>query len=494
LRWCVTRFVCRGLVRLLAAGVAVAGVSGAWVASALGRSGLATDQLSWRSEGRIDSTGLAGLSCPAASLCVGVDSAGNILTTTKPGAGAGAWKRAFVDSSSASGGPNELGQAGLTDVSCPSVSLCVAVDSAGNAFVSRRPLDGVGAWTGKRIDAASDSCPVEGGYEPCQPSLTAISCPSASLCVAVDSGGRALSSTDPGGEGAWSSADADPVSYENSGYHEDVHDSLTSLSCPATALCVGGDNAGNVITSTDPAGDGRAWTITHVDPALQGDGYGVNDISCPSVSLCVAVDGAASDVITSTHPTGGPSAWTVTRVGNDTYALSSIWCPFLSLCVAADEGAGNVASTTPMGGARSWTPTARYGSSSLSALACPSRALCVAVDANGNLAIGTPAPAARRGLLRGTIQPGGGPPPVRGQPRKGLAGEVSVFSPGGRLIARQRVRAGHRFHFKLAPGRYLLNAGRHLRYSAAKGCRPVTARVQINHTTTANVYTGCSTP
>ena len=74
-------------------------------------------------------------------------------------------------------------------------------------------------------------------------------------------------------------------------------------SCPSSTLCLAVDELGNVLTSSDPA-DGRAavWTATNVD--------GPNDmlgISCPAAWLCVAVDHAGRAVVGeeafSTHTT-----------------------------------------------------------------------------------------------------------------------------------------------------------------------------------------------
>jgi hypothetical protein len=61
------------------------------------------------------------------------------------------------------------------------------------------------------------------------------------------------------------------------------------------------------------------------------------------------------------------------------------------------------------------------------------------------------------GLLVGAIYRMGGPATVRPQPPE--AGEVSVFTEGGRLVARQHVHQGQRFRFELGPGRYQLNGG-----------------------------------
>jgi hypothetical protein len=83
---------------------------------------------------------------------------------------------------------------------------------------------------------------------------------------------------------------------------------LAGVSCPNASLCVAVDSAGNVLTSTTTTGGASAWTVTSVD-----DNASLTGISCPSSSLCVAVDNYG-DVVTSTNPTGGASAWTLTNV------------------------------------------------------------------------------------------------------------------------------------------------------------------------------------
>ena len=49
----------------------------------------------------------------------------------------------------------------------------------------------------------------------------------------------------------------------------------------------------------------------------------------------MAVD-ASGDVVTSTDPTGGAAAWKVANVDGSSY-LSAISCPTISLCVAVDD-------------------------------------------------------------------------------------------------------------------------------------------------------------
>ncbi len=81
--------------------------------------------------------------------------------------------------------------------------------------------------------------------------------------------------------------------------HVDGSNGLLGVSCPSSGLCVGVDNFGNVVTSSNPTGGAGAWAVTNVVGANFMTG-----VSCPSSSLCVAVDGGGN-VVTSSNPTGG---------------------------------------------------------------------------------------------------------------------------------------------------------------------------------------------
>jgi hypothetical protein len=149
---------------------------------------LAGQQLSWSSPTPIDhqlpfsqDVSMDDVSCPSASLCVAVDADGNILSSSDPSAGAAAeWTVGKVGD-------------GLKGVSCVS-SLCVAVGAHGRLFSSRDAGRGAEArWAAGHAHASREE-------------LVGVSCPSASLCVAIATGGDAagvghsgiLSSSDPG--------------------------------------------------------------------------------------------------------------------------------------------------------------------------------------------------------------------------------------------------------------------------------------------------------
>jgi hypothetical protein len=312
----------------------------------------------WRETTSPTAAPLTAVSCPSASLCVAGEAAGNILSSTNPTGGPIAWSIAAVSP-----------QQSIQSVSCPSISLCVAVDYTG-ILTSTNPTGGTSAWTNTTID--------QGSF------FDTVSCPAVSLCVAggggarIDGGATILTSTDPtGGASSWSSA---PVASGN--------EIVNAVSCPSVSLCVATTNKGDVLTSTNPTGGASAWTKTTID-----HGNVLFAVSCPSVSLCVAVD--YTGILTSTNPTGGTSAWTKTTIdqGNTAVVVDTVSCPSVSLCVAGDSNGNILTSTDPTGGASAWTK-ARVArpdpnGNSLYAVSCPSVFLCVAADQSGNILTST---------------------------------------------------------------------------------------------------------
>ena len=68
-------------------------------------------------------------------------------------------------------------------------------------------------------------------------------------------------------------------------------------------------------TTSNPTGGTAAWTATDIDSRFStGLLGGMSGVSCPSTSLCVAVD-PNGNVLTSTRPSGGARAWTTTNLG-----------------------------------------------------------------------------------------------------------------------------------------------------------------------------------
>jgi hypothetical protein len=207
--------------------------------------------------------------------------------------------------------------------------------------------------------------------------LTAVSCASPKLCVAVDESGFALTTTNPKAK-RWSK----PFRIDSG-----PNAPLTGISCPSTKLCLAVDSAGNVIASKHPTGGSKAWSHPlHVDTATAPDGSaaGLNGISCPSTTLCVAVDGASpANAVVSTTPTLGTATWKTAAVGG---LLTSVSCASTTLCVAA--GSQHYYSTSPTAGASAWHATGiETAGGVFSDIACPSITFCVA-SGYGNTSTG----------------------------------------------------------------------------------------------------------
>lgn len=218
--------------------------------------------------------------------------------------------------------------------------------------------------------------------------LTAVSCPQAppspeALCAAVDNAGNVLTSTNPGGgASAWQKTNIDGAA------------ALTGVSCERTA-CIAVDGSGNVLISPNATGGASTWTTTTADP---GNG-GLTGVSCPlrdaaQVEFCLAVDHAGNAVI-SFNPTGGPSAWHVEHIDAVGGHLSGVSCTeFSEWCIAFDDLGNVVTSGEPAEGGSTWTVAAIDPGISLTGVSCPYTNIpnfysaweyCLAVDPTGNV-------------------------------------------------------------------------------------------------------------
>jgi hypothetical protein len=218
----------------------------------------------------------------------------------------------------------------LQSVSCPSTSFCIAVDSGGGAVT----------FNGTAWSAPED---IDGKVP-----LTSVSCPSTSFCVAVDSAGSAMTFNGT----AWSAP-------------EDIDGAirLNSVSCASAAFCVAVDWAGKAVTL-----NGTAWSAPE---DIDGAGS-LSSVSCASAAFCVAVD-KAGHAITYSGTWGAPASV------DPTHSLSSVSCPSASFCLGVDVDSYFV---TYEGG--SWSAPRGLVVEQLSFVSCPSELFCAAVnDGNG---------------------------------------------------------------------------------------------------------------
>jgi hypothetical protein len=264
---------------------------------------------------------LTGLSCPLPSVCYAIDSAGRVLSDTKPGP----WQ---VDKTDGAGA--------LTAISCATTQFCLALDHSGNAVL----LLG-GTWGNPVFVDAREG------------TFTAASCPSSSFCMTTDSGGNAFVYT-PGG---WH-----PFTVDSRGH------ALTSVSCVGPDFCVAVGSGGSSFTY-----NGSSWS----GPVKVGDGLPLVGVSCASQGFCMAVDDRGhAGVLAGGHWKTGEAGITAAAVacpadgfcmatGKDGGAVlyhSGSWarahpidgsatigmlaCPSMTGCTAADAK-GNVMSYVP---------------------------------------------------------------------------------------------------------------------------------------------------
>lgn len=261
-------------------------------------------------------------------------------------------------------------------ISCPTASLCVAVGGNNTIASSTNPTAGQASWDVVYAGA--------GPIAPNQRQIRGVSCPSPQLCVAVTFEGLIYASTDPtGGAGAWSVTDLD-------GNGPNTH--LYGISCPSPSFCAAAAGKGRIATSTNPTGGASAWSVTQL-----GQPFELRGFSCVSPSLCVAVgdDGdnirpASTDngeIVSSTNPLGG--AWQQVQMPGAQGSLYGVSCPSPALCVTGNLLGNLVVSTNPTGAASAWTMTDGGGSVQLTAADCLSVSQGVVVDNNADVLTST---------------------------------------------------------------------------------------------------------
>lgn len=299
---------------------------------------------------------------PGGTVCLAYDQRYNsIFSSTDPAAGAQSWT---------------LGEAfavpAPTVMTCPSQSLCVGGGQSNYIYTLIDAAGGQDTWQGTQLPGNTTA------------EIVGISCPTVSLCVATRDDGSVVTSMDPtGGTQAWSVTQVD------------TH-ALGAVVCSAEPRCFVTDDAGTVLTSANPNGGAGAWSVSPTTPPFLSG-------ACPTTSFCVTVNGLQT--ATTTDPSA--AAWTEHAVGD---SLDEVSCPSPSLCVAVVRQGQLDVSTDPASG--TWTPTTVDDTQALAWVSCASVSLCVATGAAGDVVVSTnPAggPSAwSRGLLYSACVSGAG--------------------------------------------------------------------------------------
>jgi RHS repeat-associated protein len=338
---------------------------------------------------------IEGVSCPSATLCVAVDDVGDVLTSTTPANSSG-WTITRVSTEP------------LNGVSCPTTTLCVAVGFGGTILHSTNPIGGAATWHAVTV----------GSYD-----LTAISCASATLCAAGTSTGTMVSTKQPtGAANRWFSTSSgtsgsivsltcrsgcrginaeesliigsyvnstDPYSWTTKTNYEATSVSCAHTKTTTTTTCALVDY-GRVYVSR-PWG-GTEWTTT---TAPKTTTYSQADaVTCPNVNWCEATGSNSSgkEVALGSYKTGKHKLGWHTTTTTDPTVAGSLSCPTTTLCVGLARDGQLQASADPDVATASWSTVSPYsagGSTALQGVSCPTATLCVAVSAGRGVSYST---------------------------------------------------------------------------------------------------------
>jgi hypothetical protein len=166
-----------------------------------------------------------------------MDDDAHVLSSTNPTGGPSAWKVVAKDN-------NENG-GDITGVSCGSERLCVAVDGGGGMLSSTAPS--TKAWRFADVLPPTGD-PQSDGATVVTYSFAAVSCASNQLCVAIDT---AFGVGDFGYEGAEANVSTNPTdsgSWDDTGIQ--TSENVSAISCPSTRLCIAVDDSGLAVVGT----------------------------------------------------------------------------------------------------------------------------------------------------------------------------------------------------------------------------------------------------
>jgi hypothetical protein len=387
---------------LIGSTVRRAGVLLCWLA-ALGAVAASPASAAWTTSqlpGPAGELFLLNVSCPTAEFCAASGTQNLIATSTDPTGGPAAWHTVYAGE-----GRNEetpmpvISSRQVQGISCPSARLCVAVTTLGQIYSSTEPTGPASAWNVDELKPTGQNIHLYG-----------VSCPTESFCVAVSgrrvNTGKVFTTSDPTGPAsAWQEADLGETL------------DLRAVSCASATLCVAAGANGELVASRDPAGGAAAWSIVG-----QPGGGGLQSIDCV-LGLCLSGNGTGS-LLAASEPTSLAS-WSVAPGGGSVQITGSA-CATPTACLAVDSNGDVIVSTEPAGPRPAWTSTnvrpysegaETPGSTDANGLfgaSCPSLRFCVLVGSRGAILTSTE-PFAKPAPVTG----GAGGAPGKGKRRRG---------------------------------------------------------------------------
>lgn len=295
---------------------------------------------------------LTAVACASAATCVAVDTAGQEVTFTPGETSTAGNITGTIDSTT---------NAILTGVSCfaaPSAQQadCVAVDDAGleSTFNSQ-----TGQSTGQST--------VEFNGSSSSNTLTAITCPTGSSCLAFDANGTQI--------------EFDPADFTGTVRNTvDSGQDIIAAACATATLCTAIDSAGGEVSFV-PLGSTGPQPTSQPPRQVLTAAANLTDVACPQAGLCVAVN-AAGDAIDYAPDPQGSGAVAAPALLDAAHSYSAVGCAGTAQCTAADRD-GDVVSFDPASGSPIAHGTVDPGAVTVYGIACPASTQCTLVDQNG---------------------------------------------------------------------------------------------------------------
>lgn len=335
-----------------------------------------------------DSATISGISCPLATRCTAAGGDYLVKNYAAPGDGdsftlAEAWngKKWAIQPTPNPGG---LLYSSLSAVSCASPTACAAVGYYQRADGSSVAV--AETWAGNGWAIKPVPIPPSSDFS----RLTAVSCPTASYCVAVGvyespsiSGQASMAATWNGSR--WT-VTAMPVP---SGFIV-----LSGVSCtsPTSCTAVGWDDGPGVGRTLVETWNGSTWTVRHTPNPAQSTGSALTAVSCASATSCSAVGNYTTpgSYFLSLAEYWDGSAWkiqhTLNATGTDTY-LTGVSCPAAGACTASGYIGGGAGTLVEVLNAGTWTdvtPPSPGANDVLLAVSCSAATACTAVGKYDN--------------------------------------------------------------------------------------------------------------
>jgi hypothetical protein len=263
----------------------------------------------------------------------------------------------------------------LDSVSCPSVTLCIAVGDRQSAATGTRATL-TDRWDGARwsvVPAADPEGAQSGG-------LRSVSCVSIATCVAVGGAGNGALADRWDGS-AWTTS-AVPAS-----------NALNVVSCSDATDCMAVGVTGPSAQPLVERWDGSAWTIQATPELTNVFDPEANSVSCASRSACTLVGGYfsfASDQEATLAERWNGTSWSIQPTPNPTgqdveSELNAVSCPTTNWCAAVGRDLNNGQQAlieTWDGTSWSLVPAIDAVDASLTAVSCSSPTACIATGSD----------------------------------------------------------------------------------------------------------------